>query len=134
MTSLDLGFMANLRSKMMWHQDRQTILAQNIANADTAGFKGKDLIPFQLDNNTRNQENDLNSVSNTPGHFKITSLSGAIANARAANGLEVRPNGNAISLEDETLKLTTNQIEFQAASTLYTRSLRMLRLAMGKAG
>lgn len=133
MTSLDLGFIANLRSKMMWHQNRQTILAQNIANADTVGFKGQDLTPFQFDN-ARNPGNDLQSVSNTPGHFKITSLRGAIANARAVNGLEVRPNGNAINLEDETLKLTTNQIEFQAASTLYTRSLRMLRLAMGKAG
>ena len=64
--SLELGLIMDLNkldifrltnSKMGWLSERQTVLAQNIANADTPGYKAKDLkVPdFSSMLNTRNE-------------------------------------------------------------------------------
>jgi len=52
--------------------------------------------------------------------------------ADSKNNYEVRPTGNAVSLEDEMMKVAANQMDYQAATALYTRSLALLKTAMGK--
>ena len=37
-----------LGDKMRWHQERQGVLAENIANADTPGFMERDLKAFSF--------------------------------------------------------------------------------------
>ena len=44
----------------------------------------------------------------------------------------MRPAGNAVNLEDEMIKVAANQMDYQAATTLYTRSLGLLKTAIGK--
>ena len=43
MTVSDLPLVAMLKTRMHWHQERQKILAENVSNADTPGFKPRDL-------------------------------------------------------------------------------------------
>ena len=45
---------------------------------------------------------------------------------------EARPSGNAVSLEDEMMKVASNQMDYQAATTLYSRSLGLVKSAIGK--
>jgi flagellar basal-body rod protein FlgB len=45
---------------------------------------------------------------------------------------QVRPAGNAVSLEDEMMKVASNQMDYQAASALYGRSLGLIKMALGK--
>ena len=42
------------------------------------------------------------------------------------------PSGNAVNLEDEMIKVAANQMDYQAATTLYTRSLGLIKTAIGK--
>ena len=44
---------------------------------------------------------------------------------------EVRPGGNAVNHEDEMMKVASNQMDFDAAADLYTRSLALIKLAVG---
>jgi flagellar basal-body rod protein FlgB len=44
----------------------------------------------------------------------------------------VRPAGNAVDLESEMMKVAANQLDYQAATTLYSRSLGLLKTAIGK--
>ena len=44
----DLPLMSFIRDKMKWHQARQTVLASNIANADTPGYRPNDLKPMSF--------------------------------------------------------------------------------------
>ena len=48
-----------LKSKMNWHQSRQTLLAQNVANADTPGYKGSDLADFKVERAVRSGQQIL---------------------------------------------------------------------------
>ena len=56
--------------------------------------------------------------------------SGFAQNAKA--GYETRPAGNAVNLEDEMLKVSANQMDYAAATSLYSRSLGLLKTAIGK--
>jgi flagellar basal-body rod protein FlgB len=56
--------------------------------------------------------------------------SGFAQNTKA--GYETRPAGNAVNLEDEMLKVSANQMDYAAATSLYSRSLGLLKTAIGK--
>jgi flagellar basal-body rod protein FlgB len=45
---------------------------------------------------------------------------------------EVRPTGNAVNLENEMLKLGSNQMDYQTVTSLYARSLGLIKAALGK--
>jgi flagellar basal-body rod protein FlgB len=45
---------------------------------------------------------------------------------------EIVPTGNAVNLEDEMLKVASNQMDFQAATALYTRGLGLIKTAIAK--
>ncbi len=45
---------------------------------------------------------------------------------------DVQPTGNTVNLEDEMMKVAANQMDYQAVSALYTRSLNLLKTALGK--
>ena len=46
MDFLGLPVFAALKGKMQWHQARQGVLAENIANAATPGYVAKDIAPM----------------------------------------------------------------------------------------
>ena len=39
----DLPLVGMLKQRMSWHQERQSVLAQNVANADTPNYRARDL-------------------------------------------------------------------------------------------
>ena len=43
----DLPLLGMLKTRMRWHQARQGILANNVANADTPNFRPSDLRPLE---------------------------------------------------------------------------------------
>ncbi|HWA20274.1 MAG TPA: flagellar basal-body rod protein FlgB [Devosia sp.] len=123
-----------LADKMRWHQARQTLLSENVANADTPDYKGRDLKPFSLDSFGKPLSMATVTTSTiSPHHIAISSfVSGGGFGADDAPGYETTPEGTRVSLEDEMMKVTSNELDYQTATTLYTRSLRLIRTALGK--
>jgi flagellar basal-body rod protein FlgB len=128
----ELPILSMLRTKMQWHQERQRLLAENVANADMPRFKPRDLAaPSFARNGTAMPAPPTLSVTDA-GHQV-----GSIANTtqfkiESRGGFEVRPSGNAVNLEDEMLKVAANQIDYQTATSLYSRSLDLIKIALGK--
>ena len=74
------------------------------------------------------------TTATDPRHFRVAA-DGASGFATAeAQIFEVTPNGNAVTLEDEMMKVTSNQLDYQAVTTLYARSIKLIRTALGRAG
>lgn len=126
----DIPILSMLRMRMQWHQERQRILAENVANADTPDYRPRDLAP-------PNFERALQTVSLTlattdPNHIIGGSGGSQFADASDPH-YEVRPRGNAVSHEDEMLKLAGNQMDYDAVASLYTHSLALIKTAVGKA-
>ena len=49
MSISDLPVLSALRTKMQWHQERQRVLSENVANSDTPNFKPRDLVEPKFD-------------------------------------------------------------------------------------
>ena len=49
MAITDLPLFSMLRTRMQWHQERQRLLAENVSNSDTQGYRPRDLAPLQFD-------------------------------------------------------------------------------------
>jgi flagellar basal-body rod protein FlgB len=127
----DMPIFSMLRTKMQWHQERQRMLSENVANADTPKFTPRDLAPLNLDP-SRPQVAGLTLVRTSPSHMTAAGSSAAHFQLDRGTGFESRPSGNAVSLEDEMLKVSANAMDYQAATALYTRGLGLIKSALGK--
>ncbi|MDH3581141.1 MAG: flagellar basal body protein [Hyphomicrobiales bacterium] len=130
----DLSLVGFLKSKMHWHQGRQRVLAENVANADTPGYRAVDLKPMQFEKHLRGPA--IASIAAAQTHD--VHFPGALQSERpgfatsSGNGWEITPEGNAVVLEEQMIKVSGNQFEYQLASTLYSRSLGLLKTALGR--
>ena len=131
MAITDLPLFSMLRTRMQWHQERQRVLAQNVANSDTKDFKPRDLTPLQFEQaGAGTAALTLRRPEGTRTAYTAGSMAGLAAGQ--GRGFETRQSGTAINLEDEMLKVAANQMDYQAASSLYTKSLGLLKIAIGK--
>lgn len=120
-----------LGEKMRWHQERQGVLAENVANADTPGFVERDLKAFSFGDEMQSMAS-LTMRTSSPTHMQATSGGGRFGDLSAP--FEVTPSGNAVTLEDEMMKVSGNDMDYQAVTTLYMRSMRLLKIAIGRSG
>lgn len=122
-----------LTEKMKWHQARQGLLAENVANAETPGYRGRDLKAFGFEEHMRDLSTArIETAVTNPVHFAITGTDADGFGARQLNSFEVTPEGNGVTLEDEMMKVTANQIDYQTVTSLYTKSLQLIKTALGR--
>ena len=125
----DFPILSMLRMRMQWHQARQRVLAENVANADTPGYRARDLAAPNFERAL--QAASVTLVCTNPAHIAAAG-SGGSQFAKDDPQYEVRPRGTAVSHEDEMLKLAGNQMDYDAVASLYTHSLALIKLAVGK--
>lgn len=86
---------------------RQQLTASNIANADTPGYKTRD-IDFRA---------ELSAASGQPATVEVRDLS-------------VRNDGNNVSLDREARNLAENNLRFQIATQFLQGQIRLVRSAI----
>jgi flagellar basal-body rod protein FlgB len=130
----DLPILSALRTKMQWHQERQRVLSENVSNSDTPNFKPRDLVEPKLDSAgaAAGATGSLAMMRTAASHI-APSGGGAQGFAQdRKGGFQTRPAGNAVSLEEEMLKVSANQMDYAAVTSLYSKSLHLLKTAIGK--
>jgi flagellar basal-body rod protein FlgB len=135
MAILDIPIFSMLRTRMAWHQERQKVLAENVANADTAHYRAQDLAPpkFEIGRTEMVGAKPGVTLARTEsGHINGVGLTGSPFRTESKGRFEIRPSGNAVNLEDQMMKVASNQLDYQAATAVYTRSLNLLKTALGK--
>jgi len=133
MSITDLPTLAVLREKMQWHQERQRVLAENVANSDTPNFRPRDLVEPKFDRAgaVAGATGSLPMMRTSAGHLSAAGGDQRFPQDRKS-GYETRPAGNAVNLEDEMLKVSANQMDYAAVTSLYSRSLNLIKTAIGK--
>lgn len=136
----DIPTFAALRERMKFLQTRQKLLAQNVANADTPGFRPKDIAQVGVDPASRGSDQSrrlsgtygarVGLAGTNPMH--IGAGAGGAASEERGSSYETRPSGNSVSLEDEMLKISQNQMDFQTAANMYQRGLATMKIALGR--
>jgi flagellar basal-body rod protein FlgB len=131
----DLPILSALRTRMQWHQERQRVLAENISNSDTPNFRPRDLVEPKFDTKGSTVGGGLGSLpmlQTSTSHIAAAGAADSFDNDRGRSGFQTRPAGNAVNLEDQMLKVSANQMDYAAATSLYSKSLHLLKTAIGK--
>lgn len=133
MAVTDLPLFSMLKTRMRWLEERQKLLAENVANANTPNYRARDL--KQLDFRTQLEASLSTSHAGLsvtqPGHIGgATGTRGFDQNP--AGGFETSPSQNSVVLEDEMMKVAQTQLDHQTAISLYQRSIGMIKTALGK--
>lgn len=101
---------------------RHEVLAQNIANADTPGYRAKDVEPFDQAYQ-RIAEDGTNASGAEDSVWRVVTSSDPGA---------MSPNGNSVSLEDQMIKSVEAQQDHDAATAIYKKSIDILRMTLGR--
>ena len=131
----DLPTLSVLRTKMQWHQERQRVLAENVSNSNTPNFKPRDLVEPKFETGSSavgGGSGSLPMARTSQGHISAEGADPTFEQNRRA-GFQTRPAGNAVNLEEEMLKTSNNQMDYAAVTSLYSKSLHLLKTAIGKA-
>jgi flagellar basal-body rod protein FlgB len=113
----DIPIFSMLRTRMQWHQERQRVLSENVSNSDTPNYRPRDLTALSL-------------ARTDTGHIQGAASAAAFPAGRGS-GYDIRPAGNAVNLEDEMIKVASNQMDYAATTALYNRSLGLIKIALG---
>jgi flagellar basal-body rod protein FlgB len=113
--------------RLAWTDRRQTMLAENIANADTPGWQPREVTPFAK--LISGAQAALAPVRTAPGH--LPGLAPEVLAARAAKG-ERAPDGNGVKLDEQLGKVADTESIHDLTSNLYMKYLGFFKTAIGK--
>jgi flagellar basal-body rod protein FlgB len=124
----DLPLLSQIKGRLSWLDERQRVIAQNVANADTPGYVGRDL----------NQPTDFARALSQGGGVRMTRTSAmhiapagqtARFETTRAPDSETTLDGNSVVVEEQMLKMAESRMAYDAAIGLYQKSMQMLRMA-----
>ncbi len=131
-----ISLFSSLNQKMDWLTERQKVLAQNIANANTPGYVPRDLkkVSFKAHLDQSNTTGGLQLQTTDARHMSAVGPSGGNFEIKVQDTQYAMsaPDGNAVTLEDELIKMSETQMEYATAVSLYRKHVAMLRTALGK--
>ena len=121
--AVDLSTVDTLQAALTYHRERHTVLAGNIANLDTPGFRPADL--------QRRTADDPGAMAVThEGHMSPPAITDFVTSFDDGGALQ-GSDGNAVSLERELSKIDANRARYATSAELVSRRLALLRYAAG---
>lgn len=120
---------AMIRGKLGHLAQRERLIAQNVANADTPGFTPTDLKPFAAVRETTAMRAIAPSQTSAGHMAGLKPAPQGGFKAIDAPDSETTLDGNRVVLEDQMLKMAESRLEYDAAIGFYQKSLAMLRIA-----
>ncbi|MDG2522708.1 flagellar basal body rod protein FlgB [Caulobacter segnis] len=127
-----------LKSRLGYLGQRERVIAENVANSDTPGFKPKDLRGFTFEaalgpNGMRPavSTTHTSAMHLSPPKRQISAQQRELRPQEAPDS-DITLDGNAVSLEDQMLKMADAKMNYDAAIGFYQKSLGLLRMAAQK--
>jgi flagellar basal-body rod protein FlgB len=127
----DVPLLSMLRERMTWLNQRQDLLSQNVANADTPGYVARDLKPLDFEQALSNANSGATMMTTNARHIALSPSHAGKFEDHETPDQESNPNGNAVSLEMEMIKVSDTQAQFQAAANLYAKTITLMKTAIG---
>ena len=123
-----IGLFTLAEQRLAWDEQRQALLAQNIANASTPAYQPKDLQPFAQ---TLSRFAAAEPSRTQPNHLRGTE-GGALQPARAIRPKAKSPDGNAVTLDEQLTKVADTETTQALVTTIYKAYVGMFGMALGK--
>jgi len=118
--------LAGLAGRLQFLAARTSVISENIANADTPGFIARDLAPSAFEARV-----SAALKTSNPRHIQPREVAaGAGAAPHLAPDGEASLSGNQVSIETQMMKLSETRMGYGLASSIYKKSIDLMRLAV----
>ncbi len=115
----------DLEQAMTFNRERQTVIAGNLANLDTPGYRARDLAPDR----TAGGAEPFQLARTDPQHIAGASPGDPAGSSVILDPADKGSDGNSVSLEREMAKLDANRVRYSTSAELVSRRLALLRYA-----
>lgn len=123
------GLMAR---RMTWLTQRQAVLAENISNADTPGYRPSDLTEASFRRMLEPERPRAVMALTSEQHMPPLRKEQAFRVDEAKETYESALAGNAVVLEEQLMKVAETQGAYRLATNLYSKHVGMLKAAIGR--
>lgn len=130
MSLTDGGVLSLLSEKMSYLGQKMSVHSQNVANANTPGYKAKELKPFTPFSETLAEASSGMMVTDDK-HIVPASMAGVNAQTKRARSFETVPSGNSVDLEQQMMEVSSTSIDYQATISIYQKFMTLLKDATG---
>jgi flagellar basal-body rod protein FlgB len=124
----DLPLLDQIKGRLSWLDERQRVIAQNVANSDTPGYVGRDLNAPTDFAAALHQGGALQMTRTSANHIAPTAPQSRF-HTSAAPDSETTLDGNSVVVEEQMLKMAESRMAYDAAISFYQKSMNMLRMA-----
>ncbi|HNQ92149.1 MAG TPA: flagellar basal body rod protein FlgB [Alphaproteobacteria bacterium] len=135
MTIENIGLFQAMSAKMNYLAERQKVISQNVANADTPGYTSQDLNKVDFGRMVDKITQDHKSISlatSEAGHMLPPNQAIPAKEGKNKTPYEVAPDGNAVVLEEQMIRASQNQMDYSLMINLYRNNVDMMRTALGR--
>lgn len=126
-----LPLFQTMRERMSFLSARQTVLAENIANANTPGYRARDVEAPDFEAIAAGEMAGPRLTVTSPMHIAAPGTPAGNFRTRDMPDAESTPNGNSVVLEQQMMKVSSTQMDYATVTQLYRKALSMLRIAAG---
>lgn len=139
----DVSVLALLQQNMRYASDRQQVIANNVANANTPGYTPQDIAPSEFERAVEAQMRGRRTGNGTlvmstsqGGHLggRVDTSSGRSWSSGDSPDSETTVNGNSVVLEEQMVRATETRMRYESALSLYQKSIGLLRMAVRPPG
>jgi flagellar basal-body rod protein FlgB len=123
-----IGLFDLAEKRLTWAAARQSVLASNIANANTPGYKARDVSSFQ---NMLSGYGDLEPVETQPMHLSGTIPSspvGLVTEQPTAQSID----GNGVTLDQQLTKIADTETTQSLVTTIWKKYMSFFSMALGQ--
>jgi flagellar basal-body rod protein FlgB len=123
-----IGLFDLAEKRLVWTAQRQTVLAANIANANTPGFQARDVESFDK---VLAGSGPVQPVQTQPGHMAgtlPTGLASLTTNPPDARALD----GNSVALDQQLTKVADTETTQSLVTSIWKEYIGMFNTALGK--
>jgi len=124
----DLPLLDQIKGRLSWLDERQRVIAQNVANSDTPGFVGRDL-KAPTDFAAALRQGGALQMARTSANHIAPAVTQSRFHTSAAPDSETTLDGNTVVVEEQMLKMAESRMAYDAAISFYQKSMNMLRMA-----
>jgi flagellar basal-body rod protein FlgB len=127
----DLTLFAMAQKSMNWLSKRQEVLSENVANANSANYKAKDLAPLSFKHLVE-KDQAVRAVTTNPMHVSPVVEQAKFETVTERQPEESKIDGNSVLIEEQMQKIGETKGSYELAVNLFTKNLSMLKTAIGK--
>lgn len=122
-----INLFQTVTQKVEYLSVRHTLIAENVANADTPGYRAHDLKPFTEALRTVKPAGMLATHGR---HMVAKTGQTTFREENRVQGWEVEPSGNQVSLEEQMIEAADNTRDYELATQLMKKHVTMLKATL----